>query len=104
MTSKKEIEKQQKEEAERSYLELNSFELGRVTPAKGGVVYFDAVINGLSVHGMKVVPRKDQSGDFIAWPSHKGADGKYYSVVFAWLRPETEKSMLNAIQEKLDAE
>lgn len=104
MQSKKEIEKQQKEEAERSYLELNSFELGRVTPVKGGIVFFDAVINGLSVHGMKVVPKKDQSGDFIAWPSTKGADGKYYSVVFAWLRPETEKSMLKAIQEKLDAE
>ena len=103
MQSKKEAEKKQTQEQEREYLKLESFELGRVTPGKGGIVYFDAKINGLTIHGMKVVPKKDQSGDFIAFPSQKGADGNYYSVVFAWLNPETEKSMLQAIQEKLDA-
>ncbi len=99
MQSKKTAEAEPKE---RDYLKIESFELGRVTEGKGGVVYFDAKINGLSIHGMKVVPRKDQSGDFIAWPSEKGADGKYYSVVFAFLNPETEKSILQMIQEKLD--
>lgn len=83
-------------------LKLDSFELRRATEGKGGVVYFDAVINGLYVYGMKVVPLKDQSGDFIAWPSHKGADDKYYNVVFAKFDPETEKSILKAVQEKLD--
>lgn len=89
-------------EQEVKYLDLESFELQKVTPAKGGVVFFDAIINGLSIRGMKVVPLKDGSGDFVAWPSHKGADGKYYSDVYARFKPETEKSLLADVQEKLD--
>lgn len=97
MQSKKAAEQQEQKE-----LKLESFELGRVTPGKGGVVFFDAEINGISVHGMKVVPLRDGSGDFIAWPSQKGADGKYYSVCYARFNPDTEKSILQKIQEKLD--
>lgn len=104
MQSKKAKEAQEQKEAEREYLNIESFEIKRVNEAKGGVVFFDAVINGLTIYGMKIVPKKDQSGDFVAWPSEKGADGKYHSVVFAWLRPETERSILDAVQEKLDAE
>lgn len=97
MKSKKAQERELKE------LVLTSFELGRVTAGKGGVVFFDAEINGITVHGMKVVPLRDGSGDFIAWPSYKGADGKYYSVCFAKFNDETEKSILAKVQEALDA-
>lgn len=83
-------------------LKLERFELRRATEGKGGVVYFDAVINGITVYGMKVVPLRDGSGDFIAWPSVKGADGKYYNTCYAKFNPETEKSILQAVQEKLD--
>lgn len=96
--------KKSKEQGEQEvkFLDLQSFELLKVTPGKAGVVYFDAIINGLSIRGLKVVPLKDGSGDFVAWPSHKGADGKYYSDVYARFRPETEQSLLAAVQEKLD--
>ena len=104
MKSNKTIEKEQKEQKEREYLDIQSFELFRVQEAKGGVVFFDCKINGLYVNGMKVVPLRDGSGDFIAWPSVKGKDGEYHNTVFAWLRPETVTSMLNAVQEKLNAE
>ena len=83
-------------------LKLESFQLRRATEGKGGVVFFDAVINGITVYGMKVVPLRDGSGDFIAWPSIKGADGNYYNTCFAKFDPETEKSILKAVQEKLD--
>lgn len=93
---------QENEQQERSYLELQSFELKRVKEARGGVVFFDAVINGITIYGMKIVPKKDQSGDFVAWPSTKGTDGEYHSTAFAFLRPETEQSIMAAVQEKLD--
>lgn len=83
-------------------LKLESFQLRRATEGKGGVVFFDAVINGITVYGMKVVPLHDGTGDFVAWPSQKGADGKYYNVAYAKFDPETEKSILKAVQEKLD--
>lgn len=97
--------KQQKAaEQEREYLNVESFELLRAKAVRGGVVFFDAKINGLTVYGMKVVPLKDGSGDFIAWPSYKGQDGEFHNNVFAWLRPETTESILKAVQEKIDAE
>lgn len=104
MKSSKTKENEQKAEQERVYLNLDSFKLLRVHEAAGGVVFFDAEINGLTIYGMKVVPLKDGSGDFISWPATKDKDGKYHNVVFAWLREETTASLLAAIQEKLDAE
>lgn len=98
MKSNKEEKKQNTVET----LKLESFALRRATEGKGGVVYFDAVINGITVYSMKVVPLRDGSGDFIAWPSIKGADGNYYNTCFAKFDPETEKSILKAVQEKLD--
>lgn len=99
MKSNKEEKKEQKTV---ETLKLESFELRRATEGKGGVVYFDAIINGIWIYGMKVVPLHDGTGDFVAWPSQKGADGKYYNVAYAKFNPETEKSILKAVQEKLD--
>ena len=104
MKSNKTKEQEQKAQAEREWLNLESFELYRVKEARGGVVYFDCKINGVYINGMKVVPLSDGSGDFISWPAAKGEDGKYHNHCFAWLRPETQESMLKAIQEKLNAE
>ena len=104
MKSNKTIENEKKEMEQRDYLNLESFEILRVQEAKGGVVFFDAKINGLIVNGMKVVPLRDGSGDFISWPASKGQDGKYHNYVFAWLRDETAKSMLAAVQQKLNEE
>ena len=84
-------------------MKLDSFELQKVRAGRGGVVFFDATINGISVHGMKVIPFSDGSGDFIAWPAQKGADGRYYNVCYARFSPDTEKSLLEKIQEALDA-
>ena len=95
--------KNQQQEEQKQELKLDSFELQKVRAGRGGVVFFDATINGISVHGMKVIPFSDGSGDFIAWPAQKGADGRYYNVCYARFSPDTEKSLLEKIQEALDA-
>ncbi|MBO5662618.1 MAG: hypothetical protein J6S12_02015 [Alphaproteobacteria bacterium] len=91
-----------KETKEVEFLNVENFQILKATEGKGGVCYFDAVINGLTIYGMKVVPLKDGSGDFVAFPAQKGADGKYYKIVWARFRPETEKSILDAVQAELD--
>lgn len=95
--------KKAKEEKERDYINLESFKVIRAREGKGSVVYFDAEINGLTVYGMKVVPLKDGSGDFVSFPSYKGNDGKFYNVVYASFRDDTARSILDAVQEALDA-
>lgn len=94
--------KKTKEANENEYINVESFDVVRASEGKGGVCYFDVVINGITIYGMKVVPLRDGSGDFIGFPSHKGADGKYYNIVWAKFRPETERSILDAVQDALD--
>ena len=40
--------------------------------------------------------------DFLYDEVKNGADGNYYNTCFAKFDPETEKSILKAVQEKLD--
>ena len=101
MQSKKSAEAQ-KEAKEREYLNVESFEIIRAREAQKGRVWADLKINGISIYGFQVVPRNDGSGDFLSWPSYKGSDGKYYNSAFAYIRPETQTSILQAIQAKLD--
>lgn len=84
---------------EREYTKIIEFEVKRVHAANK-VVFFDAVINGITIYGCKVIEGKN--GDFIAFPSNLGQDGKYYSVVYINLSPEDAKKLLKAVQDKLD--
>ena len=94
--------KKASETKEPEYINVESLEVIRATEGKNGVVYFDAKINGLTIYGMKVVPYRDGSGDFVAFPTQKGVDGRFYSIVYARFREETEKSILTAVQDLID--
>lgn len=84
---------------ERTTTPITSFEIKRVHAANK-VVFFDAIINNITIYGCKVIEGKN--GDFIAFPSNLGQDGKYYSVVYINLSEEDSKAMLKAVQSKLD--
>ena len=101
MQSKKTAEKKA-EEKERTYLDLQSFEVLRAREGQAGRVWVDLKLNGISIYGFQVVPHKDGSGEWLSWPSYKGSDGKYYNNAFAFFRSEDEKALLQAIQDKLD--
>lgn len=62
-------------------------------------VFFDMVINGINVYGLKVVEGKE--GDFIGWPSHKGKDGKYYNYAWCKLSDEQQKEIIHQVEEML---
>ena len=46
-------------------------------------VFFDVVINGVTIYGCKVIEGKN--GDFISFPSHKGKDDKFYPYMIVIL-------------------
>lgn len=65
----------------------------------GETVYFDVVINGVTIYGCKVVEGKN--GDFISFPSHKGKDDKYYNYVYIKLSDEQTTDIVKQVEEML---
>lgn len=62
-------------------------------------VFFDVVINGVTIYGCKVVEGKN--GDFISFPSHKGKDGKYYNHAWVKLSDEDSAAIVKQVEEML---
>jgi hypothetical protein len=60
-------------------------------------------INGIRIYGCKVMARKSDGEAFLAWPSAKGKDGKYYNVAYAKLDPEAQEMIIGDIYKILDA-
>ena len=65
----------------------------------GETVYFDVIINGVTIYGCKVVEGKN--GDFISFPSHKGKDDKYYNYVYIKLSDEQTAGIVKQVEEML---
>ena len=62
-------------------------------------VYFDVVINGVTIYGCKVIEGKN--GDFISFPSHKGKDGKYYNHAYVKLSDDDTAGIVKQVEEML---
>lgn len=62
-------------------------------------VYFDVVINGVTIYGCKVIEGKN--GDFISFPSHKGKDDKYYNYCYIKLSDEQTVDIVKQVEEML---
>lgn len=60
-------------------------------------------INGIRIYGCKVMARKSDGEAFLAWPSAKGKDGKYYNVAYAKLDPESQEKIITEIYNLMDA-
>ena len=62
-------------------------------------VFFDVVINGVTIYGCKVVEGKN--GDFISFPSHKGKDDKYYNYAYVKLSDEDTQNIIAQVEKAL---
>ena len=62
-------------------------------------VFFDVVINGVTIYGCKVIEGKN--GDFISFPSHKGKDDKYYNYVWVKLSDDDTAAIVKQVEEML---
>ena len=87
----------QKEEV--NEIDVLSFEVSRVNQYKD-TVFFDLTINGIKIYGCTVVEGK--KGDFISFPSKKGKDDKWYSIVYARLSSSDQEKILAEIEKQLN--
>ena len=73
-----------------------------ITGAKGDIVFFTLMLNGLKIYNCRVATGKE--GDFVSFPQYKGSDGKYYNSVYAFLKKEDQDMILTEIQEQINAQ
>ena len=87
---------------EKQFLKVDSFTIRRANEYdKTGTIFFDLEINGLTVYGCTVAKRKTDESEFVSFPSRKGADGKYYSIVYAALTQEDQDKIIDAVYDLL---
>lgn len=96
MQSKKSAEEKKAENG----IRIDELVITRAKEGTKGVVFFDMILNGVHVYGMKVVSGKN--GDFISWPSQKAENDKYYNYAWAPLSEDQQKGILMKVQDKLD--
>lgn len=83
------------------FVKVTSYKVTRANEFKENRIFFDLVLNGVTIYGCMVVGYKD--GEFISFPSQKSAkDGNYYNVVYAKLSNEDQKKIIDSVYELLD--
>ena len=81
-------------------IDVTSFEVSGVRQYKK-TVFFNLKLNGVQVYGCTVVEGK--KGDFISFPSKKGKDDNWYSIVYARLSDDDQKIILSEVEKQLNA-
>ena len=94
------MKKQNTQTEEINEIDVLSFEVSRVNQYKD-TVFFDLTLNGIKIYGCTVVEGK--KGDFISFPSRKGKDDKWYSIVYARLSANDQNIILAEIEKRLNA-
>ena len=93
------MKKQNTATEEINEIDVLSFEVSRVNQYKD-TVFFDLTINGIKIYGCTVVEGK--KGDFISFPSKKGKDDKWYSIVYVRLSNDDQNIILAEIEKQLN--
>lgn len=88
---------------EQPVLIVSSYSVKRARTIQGGIVMADVEINGITIYGMKILANKSTGEAFLAWPSSKGKDGKYYSVAYARISDGDQEMIITKIYEWLDS-
>lgn len=90
-----------KKNEERKTIEVRSVEVSKVRQISTGTVFFTLTLNGVTIYDCRAMEGKN--GDFVAFPSEKGKDGKYYSKVYAPLSDEDNAAIISEVEKQLNA-
>ena len=81
--------------------QINYISVSRVMKWQDGSTTFALTIHGVTIYGMRVVAFTDQRDGqrkrFVAFPSRKGNDGKYYHIAYYKLTDSEEKEILRQV-------
>lgn len=61
-------------------------------------ISFDMIVNDVTIYGCKLLAKKDDDEVFIAFPSRKGTDDKYYNYAYVNLSEEEQKDIVAQIE------
>lgn len=81
-------------------MELKIIRMNKVTTMGKVLAFVDVNFYGLEIKGLKIVA--GDSGNFVAYPTVKGKEDKFYSVVYPndiILKAEIEKYILTCYQD-----
>ena len=101
-SKKKSAKKSSEDNAERVYLDLAA--VGAVVTHARESDYgttFTLKCKGFSLYGLRVVEKRD-GGYFIAPPSHKGSNGKYYADYALYLSDADTERLLDMVEQALE--
>ena len=94
------MKKQNTQTEEVNEINVLNFEVSRVNQYKD-TVFFDLTINEIKIYGCTVV--EGRKGDFISFPSKKGKDDNWYSIVYARLSANDQDIILAEVEKQLNA-
>lgn len=89
-------------ENKKSYVEVQSVSVIRAHEFESGDVSASIKINGIIINGVRIMSTKDGAHEFLAMPSRKGSDGKYYEHVHCPLCDEDTEKIIDMIDEYLN--
>ena len=98
---KKPNQKSQETKKTKETINVRDVEVSRVRQTQNGTVFFTLELNGVIIYDCRVVEGKN--GDFVAFPSDKGSDDKYYSKVYAPLSEEDAKAIISEVEKQLNS-
>ena len=79
---------------------IDNFSVSGVKQFDNGNVLFNLEINGVKIYGMTVI--EGSNGDFLSFPSRKGQDGKYYSIVWCKLSDKDSADIIEQVEVELN--
>lgn len=86
---------------ERTYTKVESFSVKNSREWEGGAVTTTLTLNGVTVYNVRIMQTRDNNHEFLAFPSRKGNDGKYYPCVYVSLSDEDAEKIIEAIDNDL---
>jgi len=92
-----------KQTTTRVYFDLAGYEatVKNVHVLSETVVSFVLSCHGFALYNMRLIQKTD-GGFFIAPPSHKGKDGKYYGEYAVYLTEEDEQRLIDKVLELVE--
>ena len=86
---------------ERTYTKVESFSVKNSREWEGGAVTTTLTLNGVTIYNVRIMQTHDNNHEFLAFPSRKGNDGKYYPHVYVSLSDEDAEKIIEAIDNDL---
>lgn len=61
-------------------------------------ISFDMIVNDVTIYGCKLIQKKNSDELFVAFPSRKGTDDKYYNDAYVDLSDEDTQNIVAQIE------